>query len=167
MRRFLQGLILGVFAGPVAALATAWYGMWPMGATEDPPAWESRIAGRLLDASVARRAPHAANPVKGSSDQLAAGMKIYRDACAGCHGDARGPSRWGTKCFYPRAPQFAQELPDQPDWQMFWIVKHGIRYTGMAAWDKEMPDEKIWQVVTFLTRIGSLPADVKAAWEKR
>jgi mono/diheme cytochrome c family protein len=92
------------------------------------------------------------------------GMKVYRDGCSGCHGDYQKPSHWGTTAFYPRVPQFAKNAPDRPDWQMFWIVKHGVRYSGMAAWQGEIPDEKIWQVVTFLSRLRNLPPDVEADW---
>ena len=65
-----------------------------------------------------------------------------------------------------RVPQFAQNAPGRPDWQMFWIVKHGVRYSGMAAWDGEIPDEKIWQMVTFLSRLRNLPPDVEADWHQ-
>ena len=89
-----------------------------------------------------------------------AGLKVYLDGCSGCHGDYQKPSHWGTTAFYPRVPQFALNAPDRPDWQLFWIVKHGVRYSGMAPWDGEIPDEKIWQVVTFLSRLRNLPPDV-------
>jgi mono/diheme cytochrome c family protein len=90
------------------------------------------------------------------------GAKVYRDGCAGCHGDSQKPSHWGSTAFYPRAPQFASEPPDKPEWQIFWIVKNGVRYSGMGAWDGEIPDEKIWQVVTFLSRLRNLPPEVQA-----
>jgi hypothetical protein len=34
----------------------------------------------------------------------------------------------------------------------------------MAAWEGEIPDEKIWQVVTFLSRLRNLPPDVAEDW---
>jgi mono/diheme cytochrome c family protein len=45
-------------------------------------------------------------------------MKMYRDDCAGCHGDYGRPSEWGSQDFYPRVPQFALEPPHKPDWQL-------------------------------------------------
>jgi hypothetical protein len=41
-----------------------------------------------------------------------------------------------------------------------------VRYSGMAAWDGEIPDEKVWQVVTFLSRLRNLPPDVEADWHQ-
>ena len=40
---------------------------------------------------------------------------------------------------------------------MFWVVKHGIRYSGMGAWDDLMEDEDIWRVVTFLSSLREPP----------
>jgi len=65
---------------------------------------------------------------------------------------------------YPRVPQFDTEPRLRSDWQMFWIVKWGIRYTGMGAWEGEMSDEKIWMVVTFLSHLHDLPPDLQAEW---
>ena len=49
---------------------------------------------------------------------------------------------------------------------MFAVIKQGIRYSGMGAWDGMMSDTEIWQVVTFLSNIKSLPEPVAAAWKK-
>ncbi len=59
---------------------------------------------------------------------------------------------------------FASEPPNKPDWQMFWIVKNGVRYSGMGAWDGEISDDKIWQVVMFLSRLNNLPPEVQVDW---
>ena len=105
-------------------------GFWPIAATSQPPSWESGLALRAVQASV-ERAPAQPNPVAASEENLLAGMKTFKHDCAGCHGDANGRSPWGTTSFYPRVPQFAQEPPRLSAPQMFWVVKHGVRYTGM------------------------------------
>jgi mono/diheme cytochrome c family protein len=165
MRRFIWGFLIGSAVMPLAAAIIFLMGGSSVDATADPPAWETVLARRSLSASVARQ-PKLANPVAADSENLRAGMKIYRDNCAGCHGDFGKPSHWGTHSFYPRVPQFASEPPQRADWQLFWIVKHGVRYTGMGAWDGEMPDQKIWTVVTFLSRLQKLPDDVRAEWSR-
>lgn len=164
MHRFTRGLLTGFLAGPLIAALIAISGFWPVTALPDPPRLETVMARRALSASSARQAPRLQNPLSPSGDVLQAGLKGYRDGCAGCHGDYQKPSHWGMTAFYPRAPQFASEPPDKPEWQLFWIVKNGIRYTGMGAWSGEMPDDKIWQVVTFLSRMGNLPPELQAEW---
>jgi hypothetical protein len=49
--------------------------------------------------------------------------------------------------------------------QMLWIVRHGVRYSGMGAWSEEMlSDGEAWEVVSFLSRLNALPAAVETAW---
>ena len=164
MRTFAGGVIAGILLIPMLVLIAALAGWIPVAATAVPPGWEVRLARRALASSVARQAPVLANPITPSSEHLRAGMRLYRDDCAGCHGDAGKPSAWGSHAFYPRVPQFDSEPPSQPDWQLFWIVTHGVRYSGMGAWDGLMSADDRWKVVTFLSRLKSLPPDVQAQW---
>lgn len=166
MRAFALGLLVGLSAMPLVAGCVFLFGWSAVDATSDPPRRETILARRSFAASVARQAPKVQNPIPVNSDTLKAGLKIYRDACAGCHGDAGKPSQWGTTDFYPRVPQFDSEPPLKPDWQMFWIVKHGVRYSGMGGVDGLMPDENVWKVVGFLSHIKNLPPDVEAEWRR-
>lgn len=164
MRRFACGLVLGVFLIPLVAAIASVLGMVSVSATSDPPRWEVLIVRKVLAASVERQAAKLQNPFPPTSANLTAGLKFYRNGCAGCHGDAGKPSQWGTTDFYPRVPQFDSDPPVKPDWQMFWIVKHGVRYSGMGAWGSLASDEDIWKAVTFLSHLKSLPPDVEAEW---
>jgi cytochrome c553 len=40
--------------------------------------------------------------------------------------------------------------------QLFSIVKHGIKFTGMPAWPAQQRDDEVWQVVAFLTRVPQM-----------
>ena len=44
------------------------------------------------------------------------------------------------------------------DRELFWIVKNGIKYTGMPAWAAQQRDDEVWAVVAFLRRLPSLDA---------
>ena len=81
-------------------------------------------------------------------DRHAAGM----GAGAGTHD--------GQRFDRPRTP------PRKPDWQLYWIVTRGVRYSGMGAWGGQVPDSTIWQVVTFLSRLDSLPPTIDSVWRK-
>jgi mono/diheme cytochrome c family protein len=164
MGKFICGVVLGVLISPILLTVVLLSGLAPVHATADPQHWETLIARKAFTESVARHAPKVQNPVVPTSSNLRSGLKIYRDSCAGCHGDSGKPSHWGTAGFYPRVPQFDIEPPLKSDWQMFWIVKHGVRYTGMGAWEGEMSDENIWMVVTFLNNLRNLPPEIKAEW---
>jgi mono/diheme cytochrome c family protein len=167
MRKFLCGVLIGIILVPLGFFLVLWAGFWPIAATSQPPSWESRLALRALQASIKRRTPPSASPIIAIEENLLAGMKTYRNGCAGCHGDADGPSQWGTTSFYPRVPQFAQQQPRLTAPQMFWIVKHGVRYTGMGAWNGLLSDDEIWKVVTFLNHMEHLPPRVAEQFERK
>jgi len=168
MRTFLVGLIVGIACPFVLALAGGLLGFAPIDARSRPPAWEGALAYRIRQATLDRRVAKTANPMDPTEANLLAGMKLYQDNCAGCHGGANGESAFGAS-FYPRAPQFVTHLPVTPDWEMFWIVKNGVRYTAMPAWEGMLgkdSDQKIWQVLAFIDNLEALPPSVKAEWHK-
>jgi thiosulfate dehydrogenase len=177
MHKFIWGFVAGVVALPVAALAVAWFGLLPINSNTSPFGLESAVAHMALDATVARRAPRMANPIAPNEENLMAGLKLFKNDCAGCHGTPNSAhENESNVILYPNAPQFALHPPRKPDYQLFWIVRGGVRYSGMFAWGgqfapdasgKDVSDEKIWTAVTFLTHLESLPPAVDAEWRKK
>ena len=104
------------------------------------------------------------------------GLKIFEDDCAGCHGTPLSAKDNEAKpSLYPPPPQFALHPPRKPDYQLAWIIQHGVRYSGMFVMQgafrrdslgHDPSDEKIWTAVTFLTHLDSLPPSVDAEWHK-
>jgi thiosulfate dehydrogenase len=162
--RILVAFLLGVATIPLLLLLAAWRGLLPLSATAQPPKWEEKLADVALDATLYSSTKRLTVPVASNDQTLLAGLRIYRNNCAGCHGDYRAPSSWGSKNYYPRAPQFSERPPHRPVPEMFLAIKHGIRYSGMGAWDGMMPDENIWKVALFLGHLGSLPPEVDSKW---
>jgi len=177
MRNFLLGLAAGILVLPVLLLAAAWLGMPPTNANAAPTALERAFAHLALDSAAGRHAPHLANPVAPTEENLIAGMKLFKNDCAGCHGDPNTASDSNAdNNLYPSPPPFALHPPRKPDYQLFWIVQGDVRYSGMFAWvgqfgndasGKDISDERIWTALTFLTRLDSLPPAVDAEWRKK
>jgi len=67
--------------------------------------------------------------------------------------------------WYPRALQFAEDAPDMPENQNFYIIQHGIRLSGMPGWKGTLSEQETWQVTTFLSHMDKLPAQVSEAWK--
>jgi mono/diheme cytochrome c family protein len=137
----------------------------PTEADADPPRLEALIARRALDASLRRHAPRRANPIAPTDANLLAGMKLYRNNCSGCHGAPGQRSNWGSEHFHPRVRQFAEEPRARPDWEVFWIVERGIRYSGMGGWSDLLPEDDRWRIAAFLSRLDSLPRAIAAEWK--
>lgn len=129
-----------------------------------PPSWEARLLPMALHASVARHAGQEKNPVSPTEENLKAGISTYKQMCARCHSlPGEAPSIYGAS-FYPPAPQLSGGLPQYTDAELFWIIKHGIRNTGMPAWGRMLSDEDIWQIVAVLKGLDNPPA-VDAQWK--
>jgi hypothetical protein len=111
MRKFLLGFVVGILALPVVALGAAWLGMLPTNANATPSRLEKAFAHLALDAAAARHAPHLGNPIPPTEENLMAGMKLFKNDCAGCHGDPNTASDSDAdNNLYPSPPPFARIL---------------------------------------------------------
>jgi mono/diheme cytochrome c family protein len=159
----LIAFIAGLIAAPVIFILVALAGRFPSSATATPPGWEMSLGMRALDTSLEHRSGGLKNPIAANdSAAIAAGKRLYADNCAGCHGDAKAPSAWGSKGFYPRAPQFWQEGSDVTPAEAYAAIHDGIRYSGMGAWRDLMRPDDMWKVANFVARIGEQPQSKSA-----
>ena len=164
MRKVLLGAVLTLALLLLTALAAMRLGLMPVNADGTHSSVEARIMPVVLHASVARRAGRETNPISLNEDNLKAGASTYKAMCARCHSTPGGdPSVYGQS-FYPPAPQLPGEMFPYTDAQLFWLIKHGIRNTGMPAWGSMLSDEEIWQIVSLLKNSQDLPPSVEAEW---
>jgi mono/diheme cytochrome c family protein len=160
MRGFLYGIVtmIAIFAlGVLCALL----GFVNMRADNPPSKMETALAGRAMDASVARSAPKLTNPVTAGETSLVAGARLYSEHCTLCHGDPAHPKSQLADSLNPPAPQFTNDMADMPEDQNFFILQHGIRWTAMPGWKNVLSEQQTWQLVTFLSHMHDLPPAAK------
>jgi mono/diheme cytochrome c family protein len=89
----------------------------------------------------------------GSEPQiLAEARKQYKDHCAVCHAEDGGGNTTLSAGLSPEVPDLrAQHIQKLTDGEMFYIIKHGVRLTGMPAWD--IGDDHSWGLVTLLRQL--------------
>ncbi|MFL6691119.1 MAG: c-type cytochrome [Alphaproteobacteria bacterium] len=166
----LLGFVAGLLVLPLGLLLLAESGLLSFDAVSRPPGWEVSVAHHALHTSLVTRAKGLRNPLaERGSAPLFAGMKLFRDNCAGCHGGAHADSRWGAQNFYPRVPQFWREEHEHimtPE-ETYIAILDGIRYSGMGACKGMLTDEQIWQLANFVSGIHDLPPDVQHAWKAK
>ena len=165
MRNFVFGIVSTLLLLGFAGLVFASFGLMPTNADSNPPSIERRIASNALDASLNRRAERLRNPVPESDHNLIDGMKIYTMNCAVCHGTLDNQPSPLEHSFYPPVPQLVLDPIDDPEWHTFYVVRNGIRYTGMPSWNHALSEQEMWKVTDFLTRVGKLPAAVQDYWK--
>src|ERR1019366_3585300 len=166
MRNFILGIVITVLVLLIGGLGLALLGFLPTRANVAPPEMERHIAMSALDNSVERHAPGLNNPLQPTAENMLAGIKINTMNCAGCHGGLdRKPVPFGQS-FYPPAPNLILHPPDDAEWRLFYVIRTGVRYTDMAAWDKTLSETDMWKVTAFLTRVDKLPPAVQDYWKK-
>jgi mono/diheme cytochrome c family protein len=154
----LVALIVGLVGGPLLLVLAGMFGWLGSTGTSNPPGWEVSLGDRLLDAALEKRSAGLKNPIAANDTAaLAAGRELYSDNCAGCHGDAKAQSPWGSKGFYPRVPQFWQDKTEVTPEEAYAAIHDGIRYTGMGAWRDLMKDDDMWKVANFVARVREQP----------
>lgn len=164
MGKFFGGIVFTLAVIAIGGYFMLQTGMINIVADQTPSKLERRMAGTALDASVGKRAANLKNPLEPTEAVLTEGMHLYVKDCAGCHGSPQEPESVFGGSFNPHAPQFMKRAPDMPDNQNFYIIKHGVRLTGMPAWGKLYDDDKLWKVTTFINHIDKLPLAVDQEW---
>jgi len=155
MKKILLGACLTVTSTVLVALVILRMGLVPVSADGTHSRLEARIMPVVLHAAVSRQALSTKTRPAMSEEARQSGLHAYKALCATCHGTFNGqPSEYG-QAFYPPAPTLSQGLQGYTDEEIFWIIKHGIRNTGMPAWSGALSDDEIWQVVAVLKRPGN------------
>ena len=94
----------------------------------------------------------------GDAKRVASGAGQYAGMCSNCH-LAPGMKRTEiSRGLYPRAPELRRGSALTPA-EEFWVVKHGIKMTGMPAWGVTHDDVLLWDVVAFLRKMPELTAE--------
>lgn len=157
MKNFLLGIIFTFIVLIAFAVYLMTQGYFNLRADQQPTALETKVAMAAIDAWAARFAPHQANPSAPTEENLVAGARLFLNHCAGCHGLPGNTNSAFAKSFYPPVPEFFKDKPDMAENENFYIIQHGIRFTGMPAWGQTLNDDEIWRVVTFLSNVDKLP----------
>ena len=165
MRNFLLGIVFTLLVLVVVAIWFAKTGRVNFEADQPASTLERHLAMSAMDAATEHRAPDVKNPIPASEQNLVTGAQLYLNHCAGCHGTPQNPDSQFGRSFNPPVPRFFKDPPDMPDNQNFYIASHGVRWTGMPAWNKTLTDEQIWQIVTFMSNIERLPPAAKAVFD--
>jgi mono/diheme cytochrome c family protein len=149
----LAAVVLLAGAGSAAFVYS---GLYDISATDQHLAPTYYAIRKTMERSVARRAADIAVPPLGAAQQLERGLSLYRAHCVQCHGApgiAPEPFALGLT---PLPTPLARSGKDRSPAELYWVVRYGIKMTGMPAWEFRMPEEDLWAVVAFLKRLPLL-----------
>src|SRR5262245_60491148 len=147
-------LVLGALLVLLTAAALAIYaGLYNISADvphTQPVYW---LLETMRERSVAVRARDVVIPNDlADVNRISKGACQYAEMCEGCH-LALGMKRPEiSRGLYPRAPELRRKTDLTPA-EQFWIIKHGLKMTGMPAWGVTHDDELLWDMVAFVRNL--------------
>jgi hypothetical protein len=163
----LKQLIYMVLATIMAGALYIYSGAYPIGA--DVP--HNKLTYWLLETareqSINSAVKNIEVPKLDNPGLLLAGGPDYNDMCVTCHlkpGKSESDMSIGL---YPSPPNLTDEFEgveglnesdalEQRARRQFWIIKHGIKASGMPAWGPTHDDKRIWAMVAFLQKLPEL-----------
>ncbi len=154
LKQFVFAIVVVAVTAMAALAAFAWSGVYDIGADDPHSKPVLGLLALVRDRSVGAQAASIAVPADLASEaRIRQGAGNYDAMCSTCHlAPGLGDSEL-NRGLYPAPPRL-DKMKVEPA-QAFWVVKHGIKASGMPAWGKSMGDEYIWNMVAFL---GALPA---------
>ncbi len=157
--------VLGTVAALlVLALAFLFSGAYDV-AADSPHTGVTRWAlHALMDRSVETRASSVEGVAPTDPEALRHGFGEYDEMCVTCHG-APGVERGSIgKGLNPEPPDLGADDAETDDAELFWIVDHGIKFTGMPGFGDTHSAETVWAIVAFVKQLPGMSAARYAQW---
>ena len=148
-----------------AAVSGVSFAMWfDLSALPEPGRFETFIATKGKRWLVYResRTAELHEPPATSVSLSSAGL-TFQAVCAMCHGfDGHTPSAI-AKGLSPRTPDLGSaEVQHWTDPELFWIIRNGIRLSGMPAFGKQLSNEQVWDLVHYLRSLRTPDPSTKS-----
>lgn len=141
----------------LGAAAYAYLGFYNVAASEPHTEYVRWSLDRALRNSVRRHAEEEVGKAPSLADTqlIRAGAEHYL-ACIVCHGGPGKPPAEFSEAMRPQPPDLAKAATRWNDAELFWIVKHGIRMTGMPGFGRIYTEDEVWAIVALVRQLPDM-----------
>ncbi|PSC03069.1 cytochrome C class I protein [Alsobacter soli] len=162
--RFLA--LIGALA-IVAAIGAAVYffgGFYSVAAQYDDPAPVNWALVQARTRSIDRHAKD--QPPGDLQSRVEAGGRAFATrGCPTCHGAPGVEWAKFSEGLNPSPPDLKDVAKDLEPQQIFWVVKNGIRMTGMPSFaGAGAPDDEIWSIAAFVKKLPEVKEEDYKSW---
>jgi mono/diheme cytochrome c family protein len=153
----IGGTILVLLAvQALAAMAFIYSGVYSVAATD--PHWS--ITHSFLETARVQSVRAQASGIKvpenlADHKRVVAGTSHFAEHCSTCHSAPGVEAGEMAKGMHPLPPVLKDAARRWSPGELFWMVRNGIKMTGMPAWPSHS-DEDIWDIVAFLGRLPTM-----------
>jgi mono/diheme cytochrome c family protein len=154
--RIIAAILVAALVVLLSGLAALYAGLYDVAATKP----HSPVTSWLLETARTRSIKaHAASiqapPGLDDPAKVIIGVEHYAAHCAVCHGAPGVPKGDIAHGLYPQPPNLAETAKRYSPGELFWILKNGIKMTGMPAWNDHSDDE-LWATVAFVKKLPGM-----------
>ncbi|MBR1199277.1 c-type cytochrome [Bradyrhizobium sp. AUGA SZCCT0240] len=154
----IRFILLAGLAALLLGFLFMWSGLYSVAASRGHWAVTEWLLTFAMRNSVKTHAIGIEVPPLGNADLVTLGAAHFHSGCAYCHGAPGVPISPIARAMLPPPPDLATNMRPWRDRELFWIIKHGIKYTGMPAWSVQQRDDEVWALAAFLRRLPGLDA---------
>lgn len=161
--RMIVAVLALLATGLALAAAFIASGAYDVSATDPHLRATNWAIERTMRQAVVRRAREIEVPPLGEQAQLERGLALFRAHCVTCHGaPGVAPDAFALGMMPLPAPLAQTGREWRPE-EIFWVVKYGLKMTGMPAWQFRLNDDELWAIVAFVAQLPRLsPAEYRA-----
>jgi mono/diheme cytochrome c family protein len=156
MKTVLMTLVAVLVVLFLATVAFVHSGVYDVAASTPDKDFVATALRRTQHSSVERRAKGIQVPRLDDPDMIKRGLIHYYEMCVICHGAPGVKPSEVAQGLNPYPPELAEKAEPDEAAEFFWIVKHGIKMTGMPAFGVTHSDEEIWAMIAFLQKMPKL-----------
>lgn len=159
MRVTLGRMVILAAGVGLGGLLLAWSGLINVGASTGHWGITDWFLHYAMRQSVATHAMGIEAPPLDDPALIRRGAGHYATGCAPCHGGPGQPRSVVVEAMTPPPPFLPPKIGEWEPAELFWIVRHGVKLTGMPAWVAQERADEVWAMVAFLLQLPSLDTD--------
>jgi mono/diheme cytochrome c family protein len=143
-------------AGLLGAVVLVYSGAYNVGATSQHLQPVHSLLATAMRQSVRWRARDIAAPPLDDAQRVQRGAALFHGKCVQCHG-APGVAQadFGQSMQPVPGPLVDARQRWRPQ-EIYWITRHGIKMSGMPAWEFKLDESQLWDVVAFVQALPDL-----------
>lgn len=159
MRSLVKLILITVVGLGVVAFLLAWSGIYNVAASSGHWSIVEAVLRSGLRNSISLRARGIDEPDLNSKDLITLGAGHFERGCTFCHGSPDRPGSRVAAAMLPSPPDLSTARYAWTNQELFRIIRHGIKYTGMPAWPALERKDEVWALVAFLRKLPDMDAE--------
>jgi mono/diheme cytochrome c family protein len=156
MKIKIRTLLILIVLGALSGMGFVYLGLYNISATDQHTAPVYKLLEYAMRKSVQLRTASIDVPELRGEARIANGAALYRAHCVQCHGAPGVAPEPFSLGLLPAPANMVAAAREWKPAELYWIVRHGIKMSGMPAWEYRLSDKEIWDVVAFVAHMPSL-----------